>query len=158
MGQAKTVRIELADTGDATTDLRAIYDTEFSSLTRLAQLLVGDRGLAEELVQDAFAQLVERPPRLVDPEKLPAYVRSAVLNASRSKLRRRALERRQARAEYHEQNIPAGIGLPDLALRKALLELPIRQILESGFLWWAGARLLVPKPPTKQESQLQETS
>lgn len=94
------------------------------ALVRLARLLIGDHGLAEELVQDTFARLVERPPGLVDATKLDAYVRTSVLNATRSKIRRRVLERHHHRAER-----PDAIEdrLPDLALRNALLELPMRQ-------------------------------
>jgi len=125
--KVKSVQIEGLASGDATLDLHVVYDAEFASLVRLAQLLVGERGLAEELVQDVFARLVERPPRLLAAEKLPAYVRSAVLNASRSRLRRKALERKQAQADRGDLRQPASQPLPDMALRQELLELPIRQ-------------------------------
>ena len=126
VGQARTVRVEVDESIDVCSRLREIYDTEFVSLVRLAQLLVGERGLAEELVQDSFARLLERPPRLIEADKLAAYVRSTVLNATRSKLRRRKLERKHARnqrAEHEDQ----GTQLPDLELRSALLQLPMRQ-------------------------------
>lgn len=109
--------------GTDTPDLRKIYETQLESLIALAQLLVGDRGLAEELVQDSFARILERPPRLRDAEALEPYVRSAVLNASRSKLRRLALERKRA-----EPSPASSTDItPDHELREALLELPIRQ-------------------------------
>lgn len=107
VGQARTVRVEVDESIDVRSRLRQIYDTEFVSLVRLAQLLVGERGLAEELVQDSFARLLERPPRLIEADKLAAYVRSTVLNANRSKLRRRKLERKHAR---NQRAVPQGPG------------------------------------------------
>ncbi len=124
VGQAKIARVQI---GTARTDaaaLRAVYNAEFAALVRLAYLLIGDRGLAEELVQDTFARLLERPPGLVDPKKLSAYVRTSVLNATRSRLRRIGLERRHAKAQRSTEAID---DLPDVALRDALLQLPIRQ-------------------------------
>ena len=124
MGQVKTARVQIGTARSDAAALRGVYDAEFASLVRLAYLLIGDRGLAEELVQDTFARLLERPPGLVDPEKLAAYVRTSVLNATRSRLRRIGLERSHARGQ---RNTPAIDDVPDVALRDALLQLPIRQ-------------------------------
>ena len=109
--------------GDDTPDLRAIYEAQFDSLLALARLLVGESGLAEELVQDTFARLLERPPKLNNADALDAYVRSAVLNACRSKIRRLVLERRHATPSPTSTTDTTA----DHALRAALLELPIRQ-------------------------------
>lgn len=68
-------------------DLRSLYERDYRSLVRLAGLLLDDRGACEEIVQDAFVRTLRAGPR--DPEKLAAYVRSAVLNGARSRLRRR---------------------------------------------------------------------
>ncbi len=58
---------------------------------RLAYLLTGDRGAAEELVQDAFLATAARWEAVREPA---AYVRAAVVNRCRSWGRRRAVERR----------------------------------------------------------------
>lgn len=58
---------------------------------RLALVLVGDRASAEDVVQDAFLGLHQRYDRLRDREKVLAYLRSSVLNRSRSVLRKRRL-------------------------------------------------------------------
>src|SRR5690606_11747625 len=60
----------------------------------LASLLVDDVGTCEELVQDAFARVWSAPGAVREPERIAAYLRSAVLNAARSHLRRRTRWRR----------------------------------------------------------------
>lgn len=77
-----------------------LYRSDYRHLVRLAGLLVHDRGLAEELVQDAFVATATRlgTRDLDDPERAAAYLRSAVLNRARSALRRRAVRRRHLRS------------------------------------------------------------
>jgi RNA polymerase sigma-70 factor (sigma-E family) len=72
----------------------ALYRAQAVALIRLAYLMLGDRGAAEDVVQDAFYGLYRRWDRLADPSGALAYVRSAVLNGCRTALRRRALGRR----------------------------------------------------------------
>jgi RNA polymerase sigma-70 factor (sigma-E family) len=67
--------------------LRALYVRERSSLLRLASLLLRDVGDAEEIVQDAFVRAYLAWNRLRDPDKAAAFLRSAVLNGARSRLR-----------------------------------------------------------------------
>jgi RNA polymerase sigma factor (sigma-70 family) len=56
---------------------------------RLAFLLTGDRALAEDLVQEAFARLVGRLRHLRDPGAFGAYLRKTIVNLSTSHFRRR---------------------------------------------------------------------
>lgn len=67
--------------------MQALYAQHYLALVRLAAHLVDDLDSAEDVVQDVFAA-VKHPPE--DP--LP-YLRSAVLNRSRSVLRRRKVSR-----------------------------------------------------------------
>ena len=69
----------------------ALYHREFAGLVRLAMVLVDNQGLAEEVVQDAFAALYLRYGSVSSPL---AYVRASVLNGSRRVLRRRKLLKR----------------------------------------------------------------
>ncbi len=111
-------------------DLRALYQCEFEQLVGLAHWMVGSRGLAEELVQDTFVRLVQRPPVLSNPDALSAYVRSAVLNGSRSKVRRLILERRHAKREAAQARSGEAAVLntdPDQSVRDAIAQLPRRQ-------------------------------
>ncbi len=66
-----------------------LYRTHALGLVRLALLLVGDQGTAEDIVQDVFARLHHRGGRLRDPDKAVPYLRTSVLNGCRSVLRTR---------------------------------------------------------------------
>jgi RNA polymerase sigma-70 factor (sigma-E family) len=68
-----------------------LYREHALGLTRLAFLMVGDRQTAEDVVQEAFLGLYRRWRSLREPDKALVYARSAVLNGSRSVLRRRRL-------------------------------------------------------------------
>ncbi len=69
--------------------LRELYQEHRWSLVRLASLLLHDPHEAEEIVQDAFVQAHLSWDQLRDPTKRLAYLRSAVLNGARSRLRHR---------------------------------------------------------------------
>lgn len=86
----------VVSTPEQTTDvsLRELYRLHRWSLVRLAALLVHDRAEAEEIVQDAFVKAFVAWDRVRDPAKALSYLRSAVLNGSRSRLRhQRVVER-----------------------------------------------------------------
>ena len=70
-----------------------MFRRHYAALLRLAVVMVGDRGAAEDAVQDAFVALHRNLPKLRDPEAAEAYVRSAVLNRCRSWVRRKATQR-----------------------------------------------------------------
>jgi RNA polymerase sigma-70 factor (sigma-E family) len=72
--------------------LADFYREHRLSLVRLAVLLVGDQETAEDIVQDVFARLHRKwRPGVTT----LAYVRTCVLNGSRSLLRRRAVASRR---------------------------------------------------------------
>ncbi len=71
-----------------------LYHAHRLSMVRLAVLLVDDRATAEDVVQDAFAALYKRHgERLDEVDNALAYLRTAVVNAARSVLRRRRTAR-----------------------------------------------------------------
>jgi len=77
---------------DVTADLLTeTYQTHYSSLLRLAALLLDDLGSCEDVVQEAFIRVHTARARVREPEKLLAYLRQTVVNLSRSALRRRLL-------------------------------------------------------------------
>jgi len=78
-----------ADSG-ATGGVTALYQAHAVGLIRLAIVMLGDRGAAEDVVQDAFLGLYRHWDRLTDPSGALPYVRSSVLNGCRTALRRRA--------------------------------------------------------------------
>ncbi len=83
---------------DATRDgwVAGLYTAHWLELVRLALVCVGDRPTAEDVVQEVFAALYGRAERLNEPGKAISYLRSAVLNRSRSVLRRRKVAWRHA--------------------------------------------------------------
>lgn len=72
---------------DADQAITAIYGTEYRSLVQLAAVLVGDVGIAEEVVQDSFVAMYGAWSRLRDRDKALAYLRQRVISRSRSALR-----------------------------------------------------------------------
>ncbi|MFL6205138.1 MAG: SigE family RNA polymerase sigma factor [Acidimicrobiales bacterium] len=108
--------------------LASAYREHYRSLVHLASLLVDDVGRCEEIVQDAFVKVWRRPPDLSGADRLPAYLRSAVLNGARSHLRRRGVERRHLRAVASPAAAPeARLAADDDRVLAALRSLPARQ-------------------------------
>jgi RNA polymerase sigma-70 factor (sigma-E family) len=77
---------------DAPAAVTRLYQQHWVGLVRLAVLMVDDRQQAEDVVQEAFAQLYRHWP-LDDAGKALGYLRTTVLNRSRSVLRRRRVAR-----------------------------------------------------------------
>lgn len=86
---------QLVNQLSATTAVRDLYECHYVRLVRLAVLLVRDVGRAEEIVQDAFVDLVARWRTIRDPGAAAAYLRTSVANGARSHLRHRAVVNRQ---------------------------------------------------------------
>ena len=59
--------------------LADLYVRHLASARRLAYLVTGDRGLAEDLVQDAFLRMFGRFQDLRDPGAFEAYLRRTVV-------------------------------------------------------------------------------
>ena len=71
-------------------DFRAFVTARSPSLLRTAYLLTGDRGLAEDLLQDALTKAYRHWGRIRDRGSCEAYVRKIVLNERRSRWHRRS--------------------------------------------------------------------
>lgn len=72
----------------------ALFDAHWLAMVRLALVSVGDRASAEDVAAEAFAQLLRRWDSLKDKANAVRYLRSSILNRSRSLLRRRGVARR----------------------------------------------------------------
>jgi RNA polymerase sigma-70 factor (sigma-E family) len=115
-----------------TATLAEMHREHYRSLVKLASLLVDDRATCEEVVQDAFVAVFRSAARLRDEAKLPAYLRSAVLNGARSQLRKRAVRTRFRSADPPIAEVASaetGALLADdkRAVLDALRSLPDRQ-------------------------------
>ena len=74
-------------------DLVELYAAHRLGLMRLAVLLVDDLSTAEDVVHDAFTRFLGKGPALRDGSAALAYLRTSVVNGSRSALRRRRTAR-----------------------------------------------------------------
>ncbi len=112
------------------------------SLLRLAVFLVGDRAIAEELVQDAFAALHQRSGSLTDKSAAPSYLRTTVVNGARSAQRRQGIVRRYLRVAEPDASPPADFALllaeEHREVVTALRRLPRRQREVLVLRYWAN--------------------
>jgi DNA-directed RNA polymerase specialized sigma24 family protein len=77
-------------------DVRSLFERRYGAMARLAGLLTGDEGKGEEIAQEAFAILYRRAEGFERPEEADAYLRTVVVNLTRSALRRSRLVRRHS--------------------------------------------------------------
>lgn len=105
----RTGRTEGAEAEVAATQadqLSTLHREQFRPLVRLAAIVLGDVGLAEQVVQDAFVKLQVRWGGLRGIDNAPAYLRAAVLNGARSQLRRHKVRDRFAARRTVERPVP----------------------------------------------------
>jgi DNA-directed RNA polymerase specialized sigma24 family protein len=145
-------------------DLTDVVRAHQRSALRLAYLLTGDKGQAEELVADAFALMYARwqRDRIDDPR---AYLRRAVVNQARGRFRRTAIrpehEARNPRSD--PTSSPADERSADRErLRCALLELLGRCSNQEHQVGRLLRILTTPpakqKPPPRRQRQLRSAS
>jgi RNA polymerase sigma-70 factor (sigma-E family) len=106
--------------------LAEFADAQTVGLTRFAYLLCGDRGLAEDLVQDAFVALYRRFGETLPLEAPVAYARRAIVNAHVSHRRRRSSSA-LVLAEPPDVAIAAHDASEQDAMWRTLAALPERQ-------------------------------
>jgi RNA polymerase sigma-70 factor (sigma-E family) len=110
--------------------LRVLYATHWGPMVRLATLLLGSTSAAEEVVQDAFVSTYRHLPGLRDPQRAGGYLRTSVVNGTRSWHRHRQVEER-----HREPSPTPPLGPDDVAAQvdadalvmSALRRLPRRQ-------------------------------
>lgn len=123
-------RSAVTDRWSADEAITHLYGCHYRSLVRLATFLVSDAQVAEEIVQDTFVAVHGAWRRIREPDRALPYLRRAVVNRSRSILRRRMVEAKHAptpdpdapSAEY------GAMGMEDRReVVQALRALPTRQ-------------------------------
>ncbi len=86
----------VAQVGDAERDheVSALFRRHYTPMCRLAFVILGDRSVAEEVVMEALVKTYSGWGRMRDLDRSEAYLRQAVVNGCRSKIRRKVLETR----------------------------------------------------------------
>lgn len=103
--------------------LERLYRDRYADSVRLAHLLTGDRGRAEELVQDAFVRAM---PTLAQADNPAGYLRTIVVNLCRDHARR-AGRARALRADRPTSAPPPAIPIESTVVWRSLQDLPERQ-------------------------------
>jgi RNA polymerase sigma-70 factor (sigma-E family) len=93
-------------TGLGTDELAELYAAHRVSLVRLAILLVDDLASAEDVVHDAFTAMSARRSAIREPAAALGYLRTSVVNGSRSALRRRRTARAYSPPHEPEAEAP----------------------------------------------------
>jgi RNA polymerase sigma-70 factor (sigma-E family) len=121
MRRSDTARLDLSRR-DA---LEQAFEEHYVPLVRLSFVLSGDSAVAEDLAQEAFVRSAVRIDSLPH-NKVGAYLRSALVNIWRSRLRRLRLERLARGAQAPSPQSGLSYEERDL-LWQAVLRLPARQ-------------------------------
>ena len=109
--------------------LDELYAVHATAATRLAFLLTGEKGIAQDLVHDAFIRAAGRFGHLRSQNSFGAYLKRVVVNLSRDHHRRKATEARsleKARGDVHDR-VEAHDPSDRSELMPALVSLPHRQ-------------------------------
>jgi RNA polymerase sigma-70 factor (ECF subfamily) len=96
-----------------------LYEREFPAVFRAAYALSGDRELAEDAAQEAFARALSRWRRLSGEPWAAGWITTTALNVARRGLRRRPVERSPRSEPLDAEAL--------LDLRAAITDLPARQ-------------------------------
>jgi RNA polymerase sigma-70 factor (sigma-E family) len=102
--------------------LSRLFEAHYADTVRLAFYLTGSWPVAEDLAKEAFVRLWRRWGRLRDHHAALGYLRTTVVNLSRSALRRRLLELRHQQTSSQEEHEVDPVARLDIA--RALAGLP----------------------------------
>ena len=129
-GVGRGRRHEGGSDDEARGSVGALFDLYYVELVATARFLVDDRETAEDVVMEAFLSLHRHWASLRNPNEAHRYLRSCVLNGSRSQLRRRVVRRRREGPDSADQpslEDVATTGVEHATLVEALRGLPARQ-------------------------------
>lgn len=106
-------------------DFTTFYADEAPRLVRAVALIIGDPVLAEDAVAEAFARAWARWPQIRAHPRPAAWIMRVALNESRSRFRRRKVERRKAHAVARPE--ASRDPEPDGGVWAAVAELPAHE-------------------------------
>jgi RNA polymerase sigma-70 factor (ECF subfamily) len=108
---------------EKTAALEQLYRERYATFRDILAGVVGSHELAREVVQEAFARALRERRRFRGEGSLEAWVWKIAVNLARKQRRRLALERSAA------LEVPTDAGVPNPAVRDAVLALPPRRRL-----------------------------
>ena len=91
--------------------LRQIYDKYHRRLLKLAVVLTGDLGAAEDIVQEVFVRFARSADRIGFSGSLKHYLMTSAMNGARDLHRNR--QRRRSHSLEEAENVPATARRPD---------------------------------------------
>jgi len=128
---------------DGSTAAGALFELHYVQLVRLARHLLDQPADAEDVVMDAFAGLELRWLRVRHHDDAFFYLRTSVVNGSRSRLRRLRVARAKLHTQLDREAAPADQAalqhLEHDAVRTALRSLPRRQREVLVLRYYTGA-------------------
>jgi RNA polymerase sigma-70 factor (sigma-E family) len=86
-------------------EVAALFDRHYAPMCRLAYVILGDAALAEEIVMEAMLKTFTGWGRIRDLARTDAYLRRAVVNLCRSKIRRKVIESRVNQVSYRRDEL-----------------------------------------------------
>jgi RNA polymerase sigma-70 factor (sigma-E family) len=113
-------------------EVAVLFDRHYGDMCRIAYVILGDAALAEEVVMEALVKTFSGWGRIRDVSRADAYLRRAVVNLCRSKLRRKSIEARVNAVSYRRAERQAADWDPERhettrVVWEAVRELPERQ-------------------------------
>lgn len=112
---------------DRDSEFRAFFDAEFQPLRRVAYLLAGDWGEAEDLAQETMVRVYKTWDRIRERQRPAAYARTVLMNRHRSLLRRARVEAKHVVARQPPAGQVAAVGEDHIVVWQALRKLPARE-------------------------------
>jgi RNA polymerase sigma-70 factor (sigma-E family) len=94
-------------TAERDAEFSALFDRHYGPMCRLAYVILGDGAMAEEIVMEAMLKTYTGWGRIRDMDRIDAYVRRAVVNQCRSKIRRKGIENRVNAVIHHRDETKA---------------------------------------------------
>lgn len=126
---AESEPVSRAATDSPEGDLGVLFREHHLELVRLATILTGDQGTAEDVVQDAFERMHAGRGRIAGRGVTVAYLRTAVINGCRGVHRKRSLAQRRAAVGVGAARLdPGGDGAGHSAEQAVLLAERYREV------------------------------
>jgi RNA polymerase sigma-70 factor (sigma-E family) len=118
--------------GERDREVAALFDQHYDGLCDLASMILSDRHLAEEIVMEALLKTYTGWGRIRDKRRSDVYLKRAVVNLCRSRIRRKMVEARQNAVFFRREERKAPDWDPEVhetsrEVWEAVKNLPPRQ-------------------------------